>query len=309
MSSISEKIKLKAAELGIDKVGFAQAVKLTDDGPRFLNWLKLGYHGTMAWLEGEPEKRIDPKLIFPEARTVISVAVNYYTPSKHGAGGKISRYAWGEDYHDVVKEKLAALLDWIVAQEPTALGKACVDTSPVMEKAWAVRAGLGWIGKHSNVITKEYGSWVFLGEIFLNLELEYDEPASDHCGTCRICLDACPTTAITESQVIDSSKCISYATIELRDDELPEEISSNLNGWLYGCDICQDVCPWNRFEQPTEETRFAPRLDETTLNLYVIESLTPESYAARFRKSAMKRTKLAGLQRNARALREAEPQD
>lgn len=301
--SLSEKIKLKAAELGIDKIGFARAVALAEDGPRFLNWLELGYHSQMAWLEREPEKRIDPRLIFPEAKSVISLAVNYYTPLQHVADGKISRYAWGEDYHDVVKEKLAALLDWITGQEETALGKVCVDTSPVMEKSWAVRAGIGWLGKHSNIITKEYGSWVFLGEILINLELEYDEPAVDHCGTCRICLDACPTAAITESQVIDSNKCISYATIELRDDELPENISSNLHGWLYGCDICQEVCPWNRFEQPTEERRFAPRLDETSLNPYVVESLTPESYASRFRKSAMKRTKLAGLKRNARALR------
>ena len=306
MASFSEKIKLKAADLGIDKIGFARPEALADDGPRFMDWLKLGYHGEMAWLENEPEKRIDPKLIFPEAKSVISLAVNYYTPSKHKAGGKISRYAWGEDYHDVVKEKVKALLDWITEQEPSASGKVCVDTAPVMEKSWAVRAGIGWLGKHSNVISKEYGSWIFLGELLLNLELEYDEPAVDHCGTCRICLDACPTSAITESQVIDSNKCISYATIELREEELPENISSNLQGWIYGCDICQEVCPWNRFEQPTEETRFAPRMDETSLNLYVVDSLTPESYAARFRKSAMKRTKLAGLKRNAKALRDAE---
>jgi epoxyqueuosine reductase len=173
-----------------------------------------------------------------------------------------------------------------------------------------VRAGIGWLGKHTNVITTTHGSWVFLGEVILNLELEYDtETIEDHCGSCTACIDACPTNAIVEPYVVDSRKCISYATIELRDETLPAEIAANQNGWLYGCDICQDVCPWNRFEQPTEETRFAPRLDETTLNLYVIESLTPESYAARFRKSPMKRTKLAGLQRNARALREAEPQD
>jgi epoxyqueuosine reductase len=302
--SLSERIKKKAVELGIDKVGFAPAVELAEDGPRFLNWLGNGYHGTMEWLEREPEKRIDPTLIFPEAKSVISLAINYYTPSKHKAAGKISRYAWGEDYHDVVKEKLSALLDWIREEEPTALGKVCVDTAPVMEKAWSMQAGVGWIGKHANLITKEYGSWVFLGEILINLELDYDGPAVDHCGNCTICLDACPTAAITEPRVIDSSKCISYATIELRDDELPENISSNLHGWVYGCDICQDVCPWNRFEQPTEETRFAPRHDETSLNLYVIESLTPESYAERFRKSAMKRTKLSGLKRNARALRD-----
>lgn len=261
----------------------------------------------MAWIEREPEKRTDPRMIFPDARSVISVAVNYYTPQQHGddfASGKISRYAWGDDYHDVVKEKLRVLLDWIVAEEPTAAGKICVDTSPVLEKAWAARAGFGWLGKHSNIITKEYGSWVFLGEILLNLDLEYDEPMADHCGSCTACIDACPTDAIVEPYVVDSNKCISYATIELRSEELPENISAKLNGWIYGCDICQDVCPWNRFEQPTDEKRFSPRHGETALALGVVESFTPETYAERFRKSAMKRTKITGLKRNAMSLRD-----
>ena len=305
--SFSDRIREKAAELGIHKIGFAPAAALVDEGQRFFEWLDRGHHGEMAWLAREPEKRTDPRLIFPEARSVISAAVNYYTPKEHEgkpSEGKISRYAWGDDYHDVVKEKLRALLDWIVTEQPDAAGKICVDTAPVMEKTWAQRAGLGWIGKHSNVITKEYGSWVFLGEILTNLELVYDEPATDHCGSCTACIDACPTDAITEPFVVDSNRCISYATIELRSHELPAEISSNLNGWLYGCDICQEVCPWNRFEQPTDEARFEPRRDETSLELGVIESFIPETYAERFRKSAMKRTKLAGLQRNARALKE-----
>jgi epoxyqueuosine reductase len=278
---------------------------LTEDRAHFLDWLNRGYHGEMAWLEREPEKRIDPELIFPDAKTVISAAVNYYTPAPHSSTGKISRYAWGDDYHDVVKEKLRALLDWIVDADPNVQGKVCVDTAPVMEKTLAHRSGLGWIGKHSNVITKEYGSWVFLGEILLNVELEYDGPMADHCGTCTACIDACPTDAIVEPYIVDSTKCISYATIELRSDDLPETISANLNGWLYGCDICQDVCPWNRFEKPTDETRLAPRRDETSLDLDMVESLLPETYTERFRKSAMKRTKLAGLKRNARALKES----
>ena len=257
----------------------------------------------MAWLAREPDKRVDPRAIFPDAVSVISVAVNYYTPAPHELTGKISRYAWGDDYHDVVKEKLRALLDWIVGENSEASGKICVDTAPVMEKAWAERAGIGWIGKHSNVITKELGSWVFLGEILLNLELEYGEAMLDHCGTCTACLDACPTDAIVEPYVVDSNKCISYATIELRSDELPEQIASNLNGWIYGCDICQDVCPWNRFESPTREERFEARHGETSLDINAVESLTPERYAERFRRSAMKRTKLSGLKRNARALR------
>jgi epoxyqueuosine reductase len=179
-----------------------------------------------------------------------------------------------------------------------------VDTVPMMDKAWAVRAGLGWIGKHSNVITQEYGSWVFLGEIVLNVELEYDtEIVPDHCGSCTRCIDACPTSAIVEPYVVDSRRCISYATIELRHEQLPPEIADNLNGWLYGCDICQDVCPWNRFEKPTTETAFEPRLGETALDLDAVEAMEHEAYAPRFRRSAMKRTKLSGLKRNASVLK------
>lgn len=303
MVSFSQRIREKSQELGIDKIGFSRAAALTEDRVLFFDWLRRGYHGEMAWLEREPEKRLDPQLIFPGAKTVISAAVNYYTPSEHDRTGKISRYAWGDDYHDIVKEKLQALFDWIVSEDAKIEGKVCVDTAPVMEKAFAHRSGLGWIGKHSNVITKEYGSWIFLGEILLNTELEYDRPMADHCGSCTACIDNCPTGAIVEPYVVDSNKCISYATIELRSDVFPEDISANLDGWIYGCDICQDVCPWNRFEKPTDDVRFEPRRGETSLDLDVVESLIPESYAERFRKSAMKRTKLAGLKRNARALR------
>jgi epoxyqueuosine reductase len=305
--SLSEKIRTKSTELGISKIGFARAERLATEGEQFFAWLDRDHHGEMAWLERDPEKRVDPRLIFPEARSVISAAINYFTPHEHPNDrrrGKISRYAWGDDYHDIVKEKLRALLDWIVAEYPGAAGKVCVDTAAVMEKAWAARAGLGWLSKNSNVITKEYGSWVFLGEILLNLELEYDEPAADHCGSCTACIDACPTDAIVEPYVVDSNKCISYATIELRADQLPDDIATNLNGWIYGCDICQDVCPWNRFEQPTDEKRFEPRLGQSSLDLDVVESFIPETYAERFRKSAMKRTKLAGLKRNAMSLKE-----
>ena len=304
--SLTEQIKQKALELGFHRAGIARAEALANEGSQFLEWLNRGYHGNMSWLEREPEKRADPRLIFPEARSVLCVAMNYYTPSEHEGDawkGKISRYAWGDDYHDVVKEKLRMLLDWIVAAVPDASGKVCVDTAPVMEKSWAERAGIGWIGKNSNVITHDHGSWVFLGEILLNLDLEPDQPATEHCGSCTACLDACPTSAIVEPFVVDSNRCISYATIELRDEVLPETVSRHLNGWIYGCDICQDVCPWNRFEKPTNEPRFAPRHGETSLDLDVVESLTPETYAIRFRKSSMKRTKIVGLKRNAKALR------
>jgi epoxyqueuosine reductase len=307
MLAVSERIKEKAFELGFCKCGIVPADALNGAGEKLFEWLGRGYHAEMTWMNREPHKRVDPKLIFPGARSVIVVAINYYTPHEHVHSpehGKISRYAWGDDYHDIVRERLTALLAWIRSEIPHAEGKICVDTSPVLEKAWAVRAGIGWLGKHSNVITTDHGSWVFLGEIILNIELEYDaEVVADHCGSCTACLDACPTQAIVEPYVVDSRKCISYATIELRDDQLPSDIADNLNGWLYGCDICQDVCPWNRFEKPTTEPRFEPRNDETSLDLASLPEMTHEEYVQRFRGSAMKRTKLAGLQRNALALK------
>lgn len=307
MVSIAEKIKEKALEIGFHKVGIVPAAALDREAERFTRWLGQGLHGEMGWMEREPEKRSDPTLLFPGAKSIIVVALNYHTPHEHPPDprkGKISRYAWGDDYHDVVKEKLWHLLGWIKEEIPGADGKACVDTAPIMDKAWAVRAGLGWMGKHSNVITKEYGSWIFIGEIVLNLELEYDSPVlTDHCGNCTACLDACPTQAIVEPYVVDSRKCLSYATIELRTPDLPPKVSGHMEGWLYGCDICQDVCPWNRFEKPTDEARFEPRENETAIELDRILDFTPEEYAARFRKSAIKRAKLPGLKRNAAALR------
>ncbi len=306
MTSFTEQIKQKALEIGFHKVGIARAENLEKEGEQFKAWLAKNYHGEMQWLEREPEKRADPKLIFAEAKSVVVVALNYFTPHEHeenSAKGKISRYAWGDDYHDVLKEKLREILAFIKTIDETADGKICVDTAPIMDKAWAARAGLGWVGKHSNLITKEYGSWVFLGEILLNLELEYEtEIIEDHCGTCTKCLDACPTDAIVAPRVVDSNRCLSYATIELRAPKFAPNIAENLNGWLYGCDICQDVCPWNRFEKPTEEQRFEPRQNETAVEPDKILMLSPETYAERFRRSPIKRAKLHGLQRNARAL-------
>jgi epoxyqueuosine reductase len=302
--TFAEHIKQRALLEGFNKVGIVRADSLEDEGRRLKEWLARGHHGEMRWMARDVHKRISPHEIFPQARSVVVVALNYFTPHQHQqspATGKVSRYAWGDDYHDVVKEKLLSLLAWIKGQEARAEGKVCVDIQPTMDKAWAVRAGLGWLGKHSNVITPEHGSWVFIGELLLNLDLDHDrERIEDHCGTCTLCIDACPTAAITEPYVVDSNKCISYATIELRAPQLPEEM--DLAGWLYGCDVCQDVCPWNRFEQETSETRFAPREGNVDVELSEIMELTPERYAARYRGSAMKRAKLAGLQRNARAL-------
>jgi epoxyqueuosine reductase len=305
---LAKNIKDRALFEGFNKVGIVGAESLADEGRRLQEWLARGHHGEMRWMARDVHKRIDPHEIFPQARSVVVVALNYFTPHQHQpntATGKVSRYAWGDDYHDVVKEKLVSLLAWIKEQEPRAEGKVCVDIQPAMDKAWAVRAGLGWLGKHSNVITPEFGSWVFIGELLLNLDLEHDkERIEDHCGTCTLCIDACPTAAITEPYVVDSNKCISYATIELRGPELPAEM--DLAGWLYGCDVCQDVCPWNRFEQVTSETRFAPREGNVDVELTDIMELTPETYAARYRGSAMKRAKLTGLQRNARILNNPE---
>ena len=310
MENLTHKIKQKAQEIGFHKVGIVRAEPLREEGEHFKQWLEKNYHAEMQWMEREPEKRSNPNLIFPAAKSIVVVALNYFTPHEHentNAKGKVSRYAWGDDYHDVLKMKLRELLAFIKTLDETADGKICVDTAPVMDKAWAIRAGLGWLGKHSNVITKEYGSWIFIGEILLNLELEYEaEIVKDHCGTCTKCIDACPTNAIVENFLVDSNRCLSYATIESRSPDLPSEITENLNGWLYGCDICQDVCPWNRFEKPTGEIGFEPRAGNVSADLDEILTLSPEKYAEKFRRSAMKRAKLGGLQRNARALKSSE---
>jgi len=306
---LSAKIRERALALGFEKVGIVRAEALTEEAERLAQWLARGHHGEMAWMARAPERRTDPRELLPGARSVVAVAMNYYTPHAHAARpgtGKISRYAWGDDYHDVLGERLRALLAWVREECPGAEGRVCVDAQPAMDKAWAVRAGLGWIGKHTNLITREYGSWVFLGELLLDLELEYDAGrVADHCGTCTLCIDACPTAAIVEPYVVDSNLCISHATIELRAPaEIPDAVAAHADGWLYGCDVCQDVCPWNRFEQPTPEPRFEPRPGNVSADLGEILELTPETYAERFRRSPLKRARLPGLQRNARTLLE-----
>jgi len=304
---LSRKIREQALAIGFDKVGIVAAAVLEPERERLRQWLAREYQAEMKWMARDPDQRADPRAVFPSARSVIALALNYYTPHKHSLDpgtGKVSRYAWGDDYHEVLSEKLRALLSWIKEECPKAEGKVCVDIQPIMDKAWAVRAGLGWIGKHTNLITPEFGSWVFVGELLLNLELEYDNrQVEDHCGTCTLCLDACPTGAITEPYVVDARACLSYATIELRAEEIPPSLAEKMEGWLYGCDICQDVCPWNSFAQSSGEERFAPRAGNVNAVLSEIEELTPETYAERFRHSAMKRAKLSGLQRNASTLK------
>ncbi len=303
---LSRLLKERALNEGFEKVGIVPAEKLELAHDRLLTWLGRGYHGNMSWMARDPELRTDPRKLFPAARSVVVVAINYYASDLHAndpATGKVSRYAWGDDYHEVVQGKLRSLLAWIQEQLPEVTGKVCVDIQPMMDKAWAARAGLGWIGKHTNLITPDYGSWVFIGELLLSLELEYEnELVADHCGSCSLCIEACPTDALSEPYVLDSNKCISYATIELREPELPREVGDKLEGWLYGCDICQDVCPWNRFEQVTAEPGFQPRNGNVNASLSDIANMSHEDYVARFRGSAMKRAKLSGLQRNARAV-------
>jgi epoxyqueuosine reductase len=325
--AISEVIKSRALELGFDKVGIVRAEALTEERARLEDWLRRGYHGEMPYMARDPEQRTDPRKVFAAAKSVIVVALNYYTPDQHtvstGSGsdrvnhattgnratstrqstGKISRYAWGDDYHEVVAAKLRDLLNWVKRECPAADGKVCVDIQPLMDKAWAVRAGIGWMGKHTNVITPEFGSWVFIGELLLNIELDYDDrEIADQCGSCTLCIDACPTNAIVQPYLLDANVCISHATIESRAPEIRADVAANLEGWLYGCDICQDVCPWNHAAEESNEQRFEPRAGNVNASLDEILDLDQDSYVDRFRGSAMKRAKLSGLQRNARAL-------
>ena len=303
MTSLSEKIREKALELGFTKAGIVHAEALGIEGERLRGWLGREFHGQMTWMAREPEKRSDPRVLFPGARSIVVVTLNYYTDHKHSDDarrGKISRYAWGDDYHYVLREKLNLLLDWIRSEIPDADGKICVDTAPFMDKAWAARAGLGWIGKSTNLITTEVGSWVFIGSLLLNVELDYDAAQKeDHCGTCTACLDACPTNAIVEPYVVDSRKCISYATIELRDETLPDDIGKNLNGWIYGCDICQDVCPWNRKAPASSKPEFQPRKGLVNPALAWLAEISEEEFREKFRGSPIKRAKRNGLRRNA----------
>jgi epoxyqueuosine reductase len=303
-AGVSAQIESQARALGFQKIGIVKAEALSAQRDRLEEWLRRGFHGEMGWMTRDPEQRTDPRKLFSEARSVVVVALNYYTSHEHSADpGKVSRYAWGDDYHEVVGGKLRELLTWIEQKWPEAKGKVCVDIQPMLDKAWAVRAGLGWMGKHTNLITEDYGSWVFIGELLLNLDLEYtDAEVVDQCGSCTLCIDVCPTGAIVEPYVVDSNLCISHATIESRAPELRPEIAEHLEGWLYGCDICQDVCPWNQMTPATDDSRFEPRAGNINASLDEISELTQEAYVTRFRRSAMKRAKLTGLKRNAQAL-------
>ena len=307
---LTRTIKTKALELGFSSVGVARAGVLEAEASGLQHWLARGYHGSMEWMSKNPEKRIDPGQIVPNARSVVSVALNYYTPvaySEDPDTAKISRYAWGDDYHILMTSRIQQLNDCIKLERPDAKTRFYVDTGPVMDKAWAVHAGIGWLGKHTNVITKEFGSWVFLGEIILDIDLEYDQPIPDFCGSCTACIEACPTQAIIEPYVLDSTKCISYLTIEHK-GPIPDDVKPGFGNWVYGCDICQDVCPWNRFQQPTNERAFFPRGDNVEPHLEELEAITAEEFTRRFAKSPVKRTKREGLVRNVKAVKEGRNQ-
>ncbi len=305
-SILTKFIKTRALEFGFSKVGLVRAEVMLEEGMRLREWLARGFHGTMEWMERSVDKRADVRHVLPNARSVVSLALNYFSPvqqSDDARCGKISRYAWGDDYHVVMTSRIQTLVDCIKQERPGLQVKSYVDTGPVMDKAWAVRAGIGWLGKHTNVIAKEYGSWVFLGEIILDQELEYDEPMADFCGTCSACIEACPTGAIVQPYLLDSTKCISYLTIEHK-GEIPDTLKPKFENWVYGCDICQDVCPWNRFQRPTSEQAFFPRIENIGPKLSELEHITSEEFARRFWRSPIKRTKREGLVRNANAVQE-----
>ncbi|MGA9364462.1 MAG: tRNA epoxyqueuosine(34) reductase QueG [Bacteroidota bacterium] len=305
MRTLTDRIKARAMELGFSKVGITRAVVLEEEGKLLREWLSRGYQGTMGWMGRKVEKRIDVRKVVPDAQSVVVVAMNYYTEAVHSDDpddGKISRYAWGDDYHDVMIPRLGKLLEYIQCEAPSAKGKVYVDTGPVMDKVWAVRAGIGWEGKHTNVISRDFGSWIFLGEIILDIGLEYDELSADYCGTCTRCIDACPTNAIVEPYVVDSNLCISYLTIEHK-GEIPEVVSSQFGNWIYGCDICQDVCPWNqRFSKPTQEAAFSPRAGLLKPSLTDLASMSEEEFREKTQGSPVKRTKHSGLMRNVKAV-------
>ena len=299
-SQYSEMIKTAAKELGFDFCGISKAVFLEKQAPRLEDWLSRNYHGEMAWMANHFDKRLDPTKLVPGAKSVISVMLNYY-PSKRLPEGeenyKISKYAYGSDYHFVVKDKLKLLFAFIHEQIGAVEGRIFTDSAPVMDKVWAEKSGLGWIGKHSNLLNRQNGSFFFLGEIICDLELEPDGPVKDFCGTCTACLDACPTDAITEPYVVDGSKCISYYTIELKGD-IPDEARSKMENWIFGCDICQDVCPWNRFSKPHTNPEFTLKPELHTMKNEDWEEITEEVFKELFRRSPVKRTKLDGLKRN-----------
>ncbi len=293
-------IKNTASELGFNYCGISKAVQLTEDARRLEDWLSKGMHGDMHYMENHFDMRVNPQLLVPGAKSVITLLLNYFPHEAQNEGApKISKYAYGKDYHEVIREKLNELLSSIKDKIGDVNGRGFVDSAPVLERTWAQKSGLGWIGKNGNMITTKNGSFFFIATIITDLELHYDDPfVKDYCGTCTRCIDNCPTEAILPNKVVDGSKCISYFTIELKDLLIPDEMKGKFNNWMFGCDICQDVCPWNRFSKPHSEIAFTPIPEVLNFSTKQWESLSEEAFKKIFKNSAIKRTKFKGLQRN-----------
>lgn len=293
-------IKNAAKHLGFDYCGIARVVKLEDDARRLESWLEKGMHGSMHYMEKYFDLRIDPSLLVPDARSVITLMLNYFPGQEQDSTAPlIAKYAYGKDYHEVIKNKLNYLLHIINAKIGTINGRGFVDSAPVLERSWAQRSGLGWIGKNGNLITRKSGSFFFIATLIVDIELDYDDAfAKDYCGTCTKCIDTCPTDAILPNKVIDGGKCISYFTIELKDMLIPNEMKDKFQHWMFGCDICQDVCPWNRFSKPTTETEFTPIPEILNLSSKDWEHMSEETFKRVFKHSPLKRAKYKGIQRN-----------
>jgi len=298
-SEYSNKIKAQANSLGFLSCGISKADFLEEEAPRLEQWLNQKRHGSMSYMENHFDKRLDPRLLVPGAKSVISLLLNYHTDQLQtdNEAPKISTYAYGQDYHFVIKEKLKKLMRFIQTEIGAVGGRVFVDSAPVMDKAWAAKSGLGWVGKNTNLISKKVGSFFFIAELILDLELDYDLPTTDHCGSCTACIDACPTEALIEPYQIDGSKCISYLTIELK-DSIPTEFKNKMDNWAFGCDVCQTVCPWNRFSKPHSEPAFEPPNELLNLSKKDWEEMTEEVFDTVFKNSAVMRTKYEGLKRN-----------
>ncbi len=298
-------IKAEAKRLGFLSCGISKAEFLEEEAPRLESWLHNNMHGNMHYMENHFDKRLDPTLLVEGSKSVISLTYNYYTDAvqQDPNAPKISKYAYGLDYHYIIKDKLKQLLEYIKEEIGDVNGRAFVDSAPIMEKAWAKKSGLGWIGKHSNLITQKVGSYYFIAELIIDLDLEVDHAVTDHCGSCTACIDACPTQAITEPYKVDGSKCISYFTIELKEN-IPNEVKGQFDQWMFGCDVCQEVCPWNRFSKNHSEPLFSPKPELLSMSKKDWEEITLETFNKVFKKSAVKRTKYSGLKRNIRFLYE-----
>jgi epoxyqueuosine reductase len=297
-------IKTEAKRLGFLSCGISKAQFLEEEAPRLEKWLNKNMHGQMQYMENHFDKRLNPIKLVEDSKSVISLLLNYFPEEEQNQNSfKLSKYAFGTDYHFIIKEKLKSLLYFIQEEIGEVHGRAFVDSAPVLDKAWAAKSGLGWIGKNSNLLTQQVGSFYFIAELIVDLELEYDSPTTDHCGTCTACIDACPTKAIVQPYIVDGSKCISYLTIELKNN-IPSEFKEKLDDWMFGCDVCQDVCPWNKFSKSHNEPLFNPHPELLSMSKKDWEEITEDVFNKIFKNSAVKRTKFSGLKRNIKFLKE-----